>query len=367
MFYFFLPHALGAYDAAEVVRKNPGIARRLEFLKKVNLQRRVSIALIGDYIHIDRFHSSMAFNTGEIKGNHKDDDQNGYEDDYFGLDLRTGHGRLNSPVVSGHENGIMSLLDAFIKDSHLEAFIKVIPINIVSENRRFDDLYLKKLADAIDYARVRGAKVISMSLAVPADSPAFFQFLDKNEYKSRGYYVGALRRAEQAGIILLGATSNDPDRDLLQDPVAPANSPGVISVANVNFEGVLQSAYGRNVDLAFYGTDIFVWRGDLEGTQVVKGASLATPLVALTLAVAKSLKPNLRDTDLASIKAACEKKIIGQKKISSGCIYSPRKFIESLKTPEIYKGASLNVVSLGTDRGINGCDRKNWLLNRPSC
>lgn len=174
--------------------------------------------------------------------------------------------------------------------------------------------------------------MISISLGVPADSKSFFEFIDKDEKKSRAYFLAALQRAQDAGIIMLGANSNNPERDLVLEPVAPGNSPGVLSVANVNFAGVLQSAYGRNVDLAFYGTEVTVWRGDQEGYRVVKGASLATPLVALTMAVAKSLDPKLNYQQARTLRGACEKNIIGKKNISSGCVFSPEKFIKGLKS-----------------------------------
>lgn len=328
-----LPLFAQPYEAGEILRHNLEIANRFQAYKGVKLKNRVTIAVIGDYIHTERFSHLLDINEAEIDGNHIDDDQNGFEDDYFGVNMNTANGRLYGPVMSGHENGIVSLLDAFINEAGFGAAIKVLPINITSDILRFDDQYIKKLADAIDYARMRGAQVISMSLGVPTDIKAFFEFIDRDETRSRAYYLAAVRRARDAGILMVGANSNNPDRDLVLEPVTPTNSPGVISVANVNFSGVMQSAYGRNVDLAFYGTGITVWGGAKEGYRVVKGASYATPLVAFAVAVGKSLKPDLTYDNVSLLRKSCERPIVGRKNISSGCVFSPEKFIKTLQTP----------------------------------
>jgi subtilisin family serine protease len=319
-----------SYDAHLIVKQNPEIAQRFDFLKNIQLKNKVTIAVIGDYIHTDIFADRIDLNTAEIDGNHIDDDMNGYIDDYSGLNLNTMDGRLSNPVRSGHENAVVSLLDAFIQDNHLDDKIKLIPLNVTSPGNVFDDQYMRKVADAIDYARKRGAKVINMSIGVSGIFDSFFQFIDNDVKKSRDYYDLAVKRAHEAGIILVASNSNNPDRDLVKEPVLPANSENVIAVANVNFEGKIQSAYGENVELAYYGTNIYIWGGEVEGYRFVKGASFSTPLVALTAAVAKSLMPSLTYQDVASFKKSCEKPISGKKNIASRCIFSPEQFINQM-------------------------------------
>lgn len=318
-----------SYDSKEIVSKNPEIAKRFNFLKKIELKNKVSLAIIGDYVHTDTFSHIININKSEINENYLDDDKNGFEDDYFGVNFNSRNGRLNSPVMTGHENAIASLIEAFLIDNQLSK-IKIIPINITSDENRFDKLYVKKLADAVDYARIRGAQVISMSLGVDQRSDSFFRFIDNDLKKSRAYYQAALDRAVKDNILLVGTTSNDPARDLVKEPVVPGNSDNVIQVANVSFDGKVQSAYGQNVDLAFYGTGLYAWYGEKDGYRTVKGSSYSTPLVALTMAIGKSLKPTLSVKNINLMRAACEKPIIGKKNVISKCVFSPQKYIQSI-------------------------------------
>lgn len=318
-----------SYDSSAIVKKNSGIAKRFDFLKKIELKKEVTMAIIGDYIHTDAFSHIIRINNKEQDGNFVDDDNNGYEDDYFGMNFNDRTGRLYSPVATGHENGITSLVEAFITDNNLSK-IKIIPINVTADTRSFDELYMKKVADAIDYARLRGAQVISMSIGVDTESNSFFQFIDNNKQKSLAYYHAAVKRAQDKGILMVGSASNNPARDLVKEPVAPANSTGVISVGNVNFDAKIQSAYGANIDLAWYGTGLYAWYGEKDGYRTVKGSSYSTPLVALTLAVAKSLKPDLSFKDANLFRTSCEKTITGSKNIKSKCVFSPEKLIQKL-------------------------------------
>ncbi|MNY42486.1 Thermostable alkaline protease precursor [compost metagenome] len=136
-----------------------------------------------------------------------------------------------------------------------------------------------------------------------------------------------MRRAVDAGVILLGSASNDPNRNQDIENDIPSNSPGVLGVSNVNFDGVLQSAYGKNIQVAYYGTGVYVWNGFFEGFRTVKGTSFATPLVALVAAIGKSLDPNLSSKDISKFVNSCEKKISGKRTVGSGCVFSPEKFI----------------------------------------
>lgn len=318
------------YDHQLIIQNNPKLVERFKFLRGIKLQNKITIAVIGDYVHTDSYKHLIAVNHKEVADNNLDDDSNGYIDDFYGVDMNSQNGWLDSPVISGHENGIVSLIDSLVLDNHLQSIIKILPINITASEKRFDEQYIRKLADAIDYARSRGAKVITMSLGVSSHSHSFFQFIENDLQKSRKYYDDAINRALAEGILLVGANSNDPQRNLDKEPVLPANSDGVIAVANVNYNGKIQSAYGKNVDLAFYGTDIYVWSGYTEGYQTVKGASFSTPLVALTLAVAKSLRPQLSYQEAMLFRSACEQPIYSLHNIASKCIFSPERLIKAL-------------------------------------
>jgi hypothetical protein len=313
----------------EIVTKNPRLIQDFNFLKSSRPQSKVIMAVIGDFPHVEAFSEIIEMNKSEIANNNIDDDGNGYIDDVMGVNLNDHTGHLDRPVASGHENGIFSLLHAVSRNNLLQDDIRFIPINITAANNRFDAQYIKKLSDGIDYAVARGAKVISMSLGVSEKFESFFRFINNDGNKSRSYYEAAVKRAVDAGVLLFGAVSNDPNRNQDFEKEVPSNSSGVIGVANVNDDGVLQSAYGKSIAVAYYGTGLYVWNGYIEGFRTVKGSSFATPMVALAAAIAKSNNPDLSSKDILEFKKACEKNINGSKTVGSGCVFSPVELVRA--------------------------------------
>jgi len=307
-----------------VIDGNKKVVSDFKFIDKASLKYRTSIAIIGDYIHPTAF-DSIEINHQEIPNNGIDDDQNGFVDDYYGMDFDLAHGRTNAPIQSGHENGIVSTLDAIINHYDIQDTISIIPINITMHKLNFDELYIKKLADAIDYARIRGASVISMSLGVSTAYKSFFKFIDNDYEKSYQYLQDAIDRAVAKKIILFSASSNNTARDHILDPEVPTNNHGVISVANVDYNGKIQSAYGENIHTSYFGTGIYVWAGEKEGDQIQKGSSYATPLVALAMTIYKSKYPEISYGNklIRKIKKSCQSKIKAKKNVASRCIFSP--------------------------------------------
>lgn len=330
---FLFSSQLFAYDDVRVAKNNPNLLKDFSFIENYQLKNKSTIAIIGDYAFTKEINSILV-NENEIPDNFIDDDNNGYIDDYLGIDFNYLHGRFYTPFASGHENGIISIVDSLIKHFQIDDKLKILPINITTEKEVFDDLYIKKLANAIDYARIRKVQVISMSLGISNAYKSFFRFIDNNYDKSFKYLQDAIDRANTDGIIILGAVSNDNLRDHIEDPTVPANSNGVIAVANVDYDGVIQSGYGKNVDMAYYGTDIFVWSGPgyeyVTEYELTKGSSLATPLVALSMAILKSLKPDVKYSKelMLNLHKSCDRKIESKRNIISKCIYSPESFIQ---------------------------------------
>lgn len=330
-------------DVDLLIEKNPKIINDFSYTSTLNFKKKVKVAVIGDFVHPEEF-ESIHPNLLEIQGNGIDDDQNGYIDDFYGYDMHSESGELNNPVISGHENGIVSIMDAIVSKYRLADYVSIIPINIYSYDGRFDDFRFKKLADAIDYAVVRGAKVISISQGISINNRYSFQFIDNDYSKSLAYLQSAINRATEKGSIVVGSVSNESSRDHVVDPSVPGNLDNVLSVANVNFDGVIKSGYGNNVDIAYYGTDIFVWDGrcydrirqlawackDLDGKnsfEYVTGSSLSTPIVALSLGILSAAGAEVvADKKLETvIQRSCSKKITTKRNIKSRCIYSPTK------------------------------------------
>lgn len=332
---FLLCASSEAYNFRSLIDQNPKLVEKFQSFARYKALRKTKIAVVGDYIHTDVFENLLDINSSETPSNGIDDDNNGYVDDFYGVDITTRNGNLTSPKLSGHENGIVSLLDALTRELHFEDAVSVIPVSIVLSQNKFDELSMKKLADAIDYARERGAKIISLSLGISKAYRSSFQFIEGDYERSISYLSNAIKRAKEEGIIVLGANSNDSQRDHAIEPQIPANLEHVISVANVDYDGHIRSGYGDNTELAFYGTNMYVWSGKDFGYNIRTGSSYATPLVALTLALTNSIsKKELQSDALLAkhLKNSCEFKIRTQRNISSRCVFSPSLFLNKSLT-----------------------------------
>lgn len=284
------------------------------------------IAVIGDGINPEEFGNALAINSKEIPNNGKDDDANGIVDDYYGVNFSTGNG-TNFGDVNYHEKFVSSLVTMF-SGSRCESDypVKVLSLKITKNDGRFDDLYMKKLADAIDYAIGRGAKIINMSLGVSKDYKSFFQFIDGDYNKSFKYLNDAIERARRANVVLLGASSNDNNRNQSVEPEYPADMKHVISVTSVNLNHEIKRAFGKIIMTAFYGEEIHGLKGD---TVIIKsnGTSYATPMIAATIGLALSINP---DSDLELIREfvakASSHPISGGRQIRNG-VFDPLEFL----------------------------------------
>lgn len=132
------------------------------------------------------------------------------------------------------------------------------------------------VAEAIDTAVSRGAKIINLSLAGPDHSDAVLG--------------AAVRRAVNAGAVLVAAAGNLAQNEIPSDanytrPQYPASLPGVIAVAATDNSDVASfSRRGSWVDIAAPGASLLTT--SLGGTyQTATGTSAASPVVAGTAAL----------------------------------------------------------------------------------
>lgn len=317
----------------KVEELNKDITERINFdeIKAISQSAReeIVVAVIGDGVNPKDFPGALALNKKEIPDNGIDDDNNGIVDDYYGVNFSVGHG-TDFSEVGFHEMFVSSLVTT-ISGSRCENDyrVKVLPLKITTGDNHFDDLYVKKLADAIDYAVLRGARVINMSLGVSRDYKSFFRFVDNDVQKSLKYLTDAIDRAYQKNVVLMGASSNNNNRDQTLDPNYPADLKHVISVTSVNLNHEIKRAYGRIIMTAFYGEEIFGLAGD---GNIIRstGTSFATPMIAATIALALSIRPWLTVDEIRDmvIKASTQK-INGRRQIRNG-VFSPLKFLQML-------------------------------------
>ncbi len=145
-------------------------------------------------------------------------------------------------------------------------------------------------AQGIEWAVTNGADVINLSLGTP----------EQNHYLS-----DAVAYAIANGVVVVAASGNcDPDR--LTDVQYPAREPGVIAVGAVQnttpYSIAPFSQDGASLDLVAPGVAIYSTLIDRAG--YMSGTSMATPFVAGTVALMKSLDPRLTPAEIASTLAA---------------------------------------------------------------
>lgn len=219
-------------------------------------------------------------NPDEVKGNGKDDDKNGYVDDYYGVDLvdgsgsasdENGHGTHVSGIIGGRGNNATGI-------AGLCWSVHIVAVKFLNARGK------GSTSDAIDgirYAVRRGVKVINGSFGSSAKSEALEDAVDY---------------AKDKGVLLVFAAGNDGD-DVERDPIYPASYPdgNILAVASITSRGELAdySNFGAtSVDLGAPGDAIWSTY-PTSSYKKLSGTSMASPLVAATAALLRK-----RDTSL---------------------------------------------------------------------
>lgn len=177
--------------------------------------------------------------------------------------------------------------------------------------------------DALDYARLRGARVISMSFSGP--------YVEEAE-------IQATYRAAQAGIILVASAGNKStrlDAKSTERGFFPGSYPWVINVGATKrdytengtwVERASFSNYGDGVDIYCRGQDVLAATGffpSWEGSgyefasfyELVDGTSFAGPMVAGVIACALEIRPDLNVETIRALLRATADELPGEGRV----------------------------------------------------
>lgn len=232
--------------------------------------------------------SNAWVNRLEVPNNKRDDDGNGYIDDYRGWHTLQFNDNVNDNRLDGHGTGVAGLIGAK-GNNHLGITginwdVKLMPIIWSGENYGTEEVVIRGFNYVYVQRRMynesggqKGAYVVAInaSWGIPnlrsADFPIWCPLLD-----SLGHQ----------GVLTVSATAKDlVNAEELGDIPADCSSNYLLVVTNVDQEGTLLQAYGPNtVDLAAPAQGILSTRLG-EGYREFSGTSFAAPQVAGALAL----------------------------------------------------------------------------------
>lgn len=245
-----------------------------------------------------------------------DPDGNGFDGDCLGwnfvapdqkrsrlTDDDIGHGTHISGIIASEINNAIGI-------SGLSNRIKILPLKVYDSKEEGGSVTRRvsiseRVAQAIDYAVVRKADVINLSLGWP---------IINNTQKVKD----AINAALASGIVIVAGAGNDRH----EAQIYPCAHPGVICVGSVDVDANVSrfSNYGGHVDILAPGGDILsTWPTLLssqlfgpKGYEIRSGTSQAAPFVSGAAAILKGIYPNISNQELrarllASAQASTQK------------------------------------------------------------
>ena len=248
----------------------------------------VAIVEGGDIDHID-VQGNIWVNNDEIPNDNIDNDNNGYIDDYRGVNVMDS---TDNPIIDSHSTSVMGLVGAKGNNSLGVTGVNWdIKMMIVSHNLDFDQIIesyeyvYEKRKRYNDTNGTEGAFVVvtnssfGVNNAFPEDNPFYPMWCEM--YDNMG----------SVGILSAGAITNSLNKniDLDGDMPATCSSEYLITVTNTDMNDELAAGYGQTlVDMSAPGKNSYTLKPNDEfGT--FGGTSASTPHVSGAIGLLYSL------------------------------------------------------------------------------
>ncbi|MBL7672005.1 MAG: S8 family serine peptidase [Bdellovibrionaceae bacterium] len=239
----------------------------------------VIVGVVDSYVdakHV-QLKGQMVFNTNEIPENGKDDDNNGFVDDYFGGKFISVPAKSEKRHPHGtHVAGIIAADSSLGPIRGIAPKARIVPAQFINDD---GEGTLSDSIQALDYVAMRGARIINASWGGPCPD-------------SLG---AAFKNLERQGILLVVAAGND-GRDLEASPTYPAafdlSTQLTVGASTENdFMAGFSNSSFFSVHLAAPGVGIW---STIPGNQFVAmdGTSMAAPFVSGAAALLWGLRPS---------------------------------------------------------------------------
>jgi subtilisin family serine protease len=249
----------------------------------------VTVAVVDTGVDLDHpdLVQSLYVNPGEIAGNGRDDDGNGYVDDVRGYDFvdrdnvaddLNGHGTHVAGTIAAGRNSIGS--------TGVAPDAKIIPIRVLDRNGSGSD---SMVATGIRYAAQLGADIINLSLG-----GSYSRTIES-----------AIDFAQSLGSLIVIASGNESAATPSYPARFSATDNAVISVGAVNSSNARASFSNRVGTSGAVQVDapgVSIYSTYLNGGYAtLSGTSMATPHVAGLAALILSANPKLSAAELRSL------------------------------------------------------------------
>jgi subtilisin family serine protease len=311
-----------------------------------------------DYNHPDLINNLL---INEIEKNgipNFDDDNNGYIDDIYGIDIvdndgdprdelsqrstdldPIAHGTVIAGIIGAEGNNSAGITGILQKTSILPIRTLISPDDDETKAPSTDERI-----EALTYAVARGAKVLNLSFGADISAEPPSKML-------RDAYIGL----EKEDILLVTAAGNDGlDRDIYPTYPQSYDLNNLIVVANTDHNDDLfvarpgltsgSSAFGaETVDLGAPGRSIFSTflysddGNDINDYQVVTGSSYAAPMVAGAAALLFAYNPEFPAADVKDIILSSVDKVpsLEGKTVTGGRLNLNKALIEAQRRVEV--------------------------------